>query len=150
MQTQLDQIEAAIPYGDHSNVEVSKASVAWHLDHMLKTINKIVMALEKSDPNNFKSSFNFMRSVILTIGKIPRGKAKAPKVVHPPENILTEDLYKQLQIAREKVAQIEQLDKNQHFEHPFFGMLNRKNTKKFIEIHTKHHLAIVHDILKKE
>ena len=41
----------------------------------------------------------------------------------------------------------ESLDKNTHFPHPFFGILNKKETENFLVLHTKHHLMIINDIL---
>jgi hypothetical protein len=42
----------------------------------------------------------------------------------------------------------EKLDKNAHFPHPFFGILNKKETDNFLALHTKHHLMIIKDILE--
>jgi hypothetical protein len=42
----------------------------------------------------------------------------------------------------------EKLDKNAHFQHPFFGILNKKETDNFLALHTKHHLMIIKDILE--
>lgn len=58
---QLSEIENNIEYRDVRNTAVSKADVAWHLDHILKTINRLTEALENSDPNTYESSFNVPR-----------------------------------------------------------------------------------------
>nr|WP_299487057.1 DUF1569 domain-containing protein [uncultured Allomuricauda sp.] len=146
---QFSQIEGFIPHRDSLNSKVSKVDVAWHLDHMLKTINVICKSLEVSNPEEYRSNFNFTRAVIYTLGDFPRGVAKSPRVVRPPDVIATEDLYRQLEMAKENLKAIQRLDAKAHFEHPYFDVLNKKQSIRFLKIHTGHHLKIVRDIVRK-
>ena len=143
----LDKIESLIPERDVKNENISRVDVAWHLDHMLKTIKEITKSLEKSNPENYKSGFNPVRVMSLTLGFIPRGRAQAPTVVRPPENIKTEDIISQLQVARDNLVVLNNLDKKAHFAHPVFGTIDKATSIRFIEVHTKHHLKIIKDIL---
>ncbi|MEO0902674.1 MAG: hypothetical protein AAFY00_11940, partial [Bacteroidota bacterium] len=43
---------------------------------------------------------------------------------------------------------IEGLSEDAHFEHPNFDVINKGQTKRFLKIHTGHHLKIIKDILK--
>lgn len=147
---QFSQIEDYIAQRDSLNPKVSKVDVAWHLDHMLKTINVICASLEASNPDEYQSNFNFTRAVIYVWGDFPRGVAKSPRVVRPPDVILTEDLYRQLEMAKENLKAIQTLDANAHFEHPYFSILDKKQSIRFLKIHTRHHLKIVRDIVKKQ
>jgi hypothetical protein len=40
------------------------------------------------------------------------------------------------------------LEKNSFFIHPLFKQLNKKQTIKFLKLHTNHHFKIIKDILK--
>lgn len=144
---QFRHIESLMEFRDRINVNVSKVSVAWHLDHLLKVINGIYAALKQSDPKKYSSDFNISRSTIFILGKFPRGRGQSPQSVLPPENILIEDLLEQLEQSKKNVLTIDTLDKNQYFRHAVFGTLNRDKAKRFIEIHTNHHLRIIRDIL---
>ena len=143
----LDQIESLISDRDRINKDISKVDVAWHLDHMLKTLNRITIALQESMPEHYRSSFNAARIMSLTFGFIPRGRAKSPAVVRPPDHILTKDIFSQLEEARKNINVLNNLDANAHFKHPVFGIINNATTIRFIEVHTKHHLKIIKDIL---
>ena len=79
---------------------------------------------------------------------IPRGKGKAPKIVMPTDDIKEEQLRDQLSLARKNIDDISSINGNATFKHPYFGVLNKKQTIKFVEVHTKHHLKIMRDILK--
>lgn len=147
LDTHLDEIETKIKNRDILNDSVSKVPVAWHLDHSLKVINGIYKSLESSDPSQFKSSINFSRVMSLTFNYIPRGKAKSPKRVLPPDTIKTEDLYLQLEAARKHMKEAFELSKDAHFRHPVFGTIARGHALRFIEVHTHHHLKIIRDIL---
>jgi hypothetical protein len=144
----LTKIEANIPHKAAKNPSVSKATVGWQLDHALKVFNAVSEWTENSNPEDYEFKLNYWRTVLLTLGYFPRGRVKAPKHVLPPESITTEDLEKQLQTARTHVDKLKMLPKNAYFKHFIFGKLNKKQTLRFLEVHTNHHLKIVKAILK--
>ena len=148
LENQLHQLKDHFPHRDALNVEVSRVDVAWHIDHSLKVINKIYDRLENSNPADYKWQFNFPRLYIWTTGNVPRGRGRSPKEVFPPAQILTEDIYAQLEEAHGKVKRINSLDPKNYFRHGIFGNLDRKEANRFMVIHTNHHLKIIRDILK--
>jgi membrane-associated HD superfamily phosphohydrolase len=145
---QLTTIETNIEFRDAKNTKVSKVAVAWHLDHMLKTINRITEVLESSYPETYQTSFSFTKIASLTAGFIPRGRAQSPQSVRPPEIIHTEAIFKQLVEARKNINTLRELEDKSNFDHPVFGMLNKAQTIRFLEVHTNHHLKIINDILR--
>ncbi len=147
MQAQFSTWESYLPHADRLNPEVSQAEVAWHLDHMLKVINNICEILSNSNPSAYKWNPNILKSAVFLSGSMPRGRGKAPKSVTPPPEILTEALLQQLEIAKANVAKLDSLPEKANFKHPVFGMLNRDQTARFLEIHTDHHLKIIRDIV---
>ncbi len=150
MDSQLYDIAYLIQFRDSLNTKVSEAPIAWHLDHSLKVINRIHDVLKSSDPTVYEKRFSLTRIFSFTFGYIPRGRAKSPAAVLPPKEIKTQDVLSQLEIARENLSDFENLDQNVNFIHPVFGQLNKKQSKRFLEIHTRHHLKIIRDILGKE
>ncbi|WP_344927411.1 DUF1569 domain-containing protein [Aquimarina addita] len=149
MDSKLYDIAYLIQFKDLERTNVSKVSIAWHLDHSLKVINKIYAVLKSSDPSVYKNRFSLSRTFSFLLGYIPRGTAKSPASVLPPYKIKTEEILSQLEEARINLKELEILDQNANFVHPVFGHLNIKQAKRFLELHTKHHLKIVNDILKK-
>ena len=144
----INELEQHILFLDKTNAAVSKASVRWHIEHSLKVLTQIIDAVEKSDPHLYKWRFNLMGTLILGLSKIPRGKAKAPKTVVPEGNITSDTLKHHIDKTRIMIKKIESLHSNSFFKHPYFGDLNLKPTKKFLGIHTNHHLKIIKDIIK--
>lgn len=140
-------LENMFQYADRSNSKVSEKAVDWHLDHSLKVIISITNALITSHPSDYKRSFNFSRLFVFTTNMIPRGKGKAPQSVIATEAITKDDLIQQLKAARLGMNEILKLSKNHNFKHPMFGYLNLVQAKKFIKIHTNHHLKIIRDII---
>jgi hypothetical protein len=145
--TLLNQLETNISHCETVNQEISNGNVAWHIEHSLLVLNGITDSLLKSTPDNYKWRFNFIRMMVLTMKKIPRGRAKAPKVVQPKDNINKDALFAHLSLTRDKINALETLPKDSHFNHPFFGDLKLNQTINFLEIHTKHHLNIIEDII---
>jgi len=143
----IQTLEAHIANHSVSNPKISKGDIAWHIDHSLKVFNNVSMALQKSDPNTYKNNFSFLGKVFFTLGFFPRGKAKAPKHVKPPEVILKEDLISQMQLAKTNVETLSSLDKNAYFKHPLFGNVNTPRIYRFLYMHTNHHLKIINDIM---
>lgn len=145
----INKLESHIDNQDVFNPKISKAKVAWHIDHSLKVINYVIVALQKSDPKTYKNNLSFLGRIILVVGSFPRGRVKAPKTVIPPEVILEEDIITQLKTVKTTIKSIEELDKNAYFIHPIFGNINKAKVYQFIVLHTKHHLKIIDDILRK-
>ena len=144
----LKEIEILIPKQELLMEKVSTAAIGWHIEHSLLTINAIIDQLKRSNPEDYKWKFNFTRTLVFTINKIPRGRAKAPKVVQPKSSITMETLKLHFNNTKENITALQKLQINNHFEHPFFGKLNLKPASKFLYLHTNHHLKIMKDIAK--
>jgi hypothetical protein len=144
----IDKLSAQVKYHDKINTTISSASVGWHIAHSTLVIKQIIEQLEKSDSTNYKWKFNTPRFFVFLMNKIPRGKGKAPKAVQIDEVFTVESLHKYLIGIKEKTLILSGLDKNKNFTHPYFGMLNLKHTIKTLQIHTKHHIEIINDIVK--
>jgi hypothetical protein len=146
LQNIIFQLESKIPFHEKSNFSVSNATIGWQIEHSLKTIFQIIQVVKESNPEEYQWKFNKNKLLISVIGFIPRGKAKAPKVVLPDENITEESLRISLQKVKTALQEWESFNKNAHFPHPYFGKLNKKSTEWFLKLHTKHHLKIINDI----
>lgn len=145
---QLSELKLYSTNLEVKNEIVSRATVGWHIDHSLRVINGIIKAMEQSDTSQYRNSFNLWRSIFLTLNFLPRGKARAPKRVLPDGVITENELMKQLGFAHDHLNVLQSLPSNAHFQHPVFGQLNRKQSEKFLQIHTEHHLKIIRDIFK--
>lgn len=130
---------------------VSDKPVGWHIDHSMRVIEQVATRLTQTDPAEYAPpSFNLRRIIILGTGYIPRGKAPAPKSVQSfVDAFSVEELKEMEQRALSSLHKLEPLHDNSYFEHPFFGHLAKKDTSKFLGIHTHHHIKIIKDILKK-
>jgi hypothetical protein len=149
LEAELSRIESLIPKYDVRREGVSDGSVGWHLAHNLLVINQVIEALQKSDPQQYRWQFSLPRLLVMRLTKrIPRGRARAPKVVQPKETPTPEALREALAQARRNVALLATLDPGKFFPHPFFKDLRRDDTVEFLGLHTRHHLYIIDDILK--
>lgn len=143
---QLTEIETHLPANAMINTQVSQVSAGWHLSHSMLTLIKIIETIAASDPAGYKRIFSFSKLFVFTTNNIPRGKGRAPKTVLPTE-INEAALQHQLQELGKLVAKLDTLDPNQYFPHPYFGDLKLQQATKFMEIHTRHHLKIVREIV---
>jgi hypothetical protein len=147
LDTLLDSIAIYISDYELLNTEVSQSNIGWHIEHTLLTINGIVEALTRSNPKDFKPKFSVIKYIVLVTKKIPRGKARVPKVVAPKVEYTADSLRQHLEVTKEKIKQLELISEAHFFEHPYFGGLKKKQTIRFLEIHTNHHLKIIRDII---
>lgn len=150
LHAQLNEMKQYISEKDAIDHAVSSVPIDWHLSHSLKVINNIINSLESSNPEDFKKEFSFWRVLIFLTRKIPRGSGRSPKVVLPPDTITAEDLKEEWIRAKQNVSLLNSFPQKAHFKHPYFKHLDRNQTKKFLEIHTEHHLKIIREILEKK
>lgn len=149
LQSLLNELESHIVNYEKVNPAVSKSSVGWHIEHSFLVLYAVIHNLQKSNPGDYKWKLNFNRILVQTIlKKIPRGRGKAPKSVQPLEKITLEALKNKLERVRNSIAELSSYEAKNYFTHPYFGDLNLKHSIHFLEIHTKHHLKIIEDILK--
>lgn len=144
----VNELETKIQHVEKINVTVSKEPVGWHIQHCLLVGLQIINAVEKSNPADYKYKFSLPKFLVYTLNKIPRGKAKAPESVRPKETFNTDDLKKDIQLLKNRLAILATLQPNSYFKHPYFGNLNLKATVKMLKLHTKHHIHIINDIIK--
>lgn len=142
----VDELEGYIPQLDVRNESISASSVGWQIEHSLLVISSVIEGIKRSSPATFTWSFRPLKYVIFWKGGIPRGKAKAPKVVMP-DTYTSESLKAHVALCKEKIAEIEQLEAGQYFTHPMFGDLKVKEAIPFLAIHTDHHVKIIRDML---
>lgn len=144
----LSKLENKIP--DHELVasNISKASVGWHIEHSLLTLNSIIDTLRESNPDEYKRKFDIRRSVVMLLGRFPRGRIKAPRAVQPSADFNVDTLHQHIAVSREKLKTLEQLSPGQYFKHPFLGDFKLKAAIQFIQVHTNHHLHIINDIIR--
>jgi hypothetical protein len=144
----INELETKVPHFEMLVPSVSQSSVGWHIQHSLLAASQIIKTVAASDPGKYKWQFNPMRILVFTINKIPRGKGKAPKAVVPVDPVIPEQLIDDCGKLKTRIGILTSLKPNQYFEHPYFGNLNVKATIKMLKIHTRHHLAILDDIIK--
>ena len=66
-----------------------------------------------------------------------------------PKNEITEtQLLSNIELTRKLILELKSVSNDHYFEHPYLGKLKKKDTIRFLEIHTNHHLKIIDDILK--
>jgi hypothetical protein len=144
----IDLLESKISNYKKVNTAISASSVGWHVEHTLLVLINVTESIKNSKPEEFKANFNFVRTIVFTLNKIPRGKGKAPKSVQPKAEGTLDALKGNILLTKEKVKELYTLDKDKHFAHPYFGNVGLNGCIKFLAIHTSHHLKIIEDILK--
>lgn len=146
--TLLNELENQLPFIERKQENISQVTVGWHLEHSLLALVKMITAVEHSNPADYKYQFNMKRLIVLTMGKIPRGRAKVPESVKPGEGTTIENIIGLLEKAKQKVTLFETFAQDKFFTHPVFGDVKLRQAHKVIAIHTNHHLQIINDILK--
>lgn len=149
LQKQIEELNTYIKDKDHRNTNVSQVTVGWQLDHALRVIIGVIKMLKASDPKQYKWKFSLSKIYIMSRGVIPRGVGKAPKSVRSKQQEFEMSYLEELVLAaKEELRDLDSIHSKAFFEHPYFGKMKKKETLKFIGIHTEHHLKIMRDILK--
>ncbi len=148
LQKELNRLAAHLDQEDKRAASVSKAGIYWHVDHCLRILQAVPPAMHKSIKENYRPKRSFTKTLIMTTGYIPRGKARSPKHVTPEKNALDRKaITARLKDTIKQTNKLVDLAESSFMEHPFFGSLQKKQAIKFMKIHTRHHLKIIRDIL---
>ncbi len=143
----VDQLSTYIPVSEKVNGTISQVNIGWHIEHACLVIIKITETIKKSNPDEYKRNFSIKKFFVFLTGKFPRGKAKAPAVVMPIEQLSESHLLESIANAKKAIEELNNCAENQFFTHPIFGKLNKTQTFPFLGIHTNHHISIIKDIV---
>ena len=146
LRKQLDELESYIPHLEVRNDAISASTVGWQIEHDLLVISSVIEGVKRADPAAYKWQFKPLKYVVLWRGVIPRGKVGAPKLVTPGE-ITQDTLQAHIILCRQRLVELEQVEAGNYFTHPFFGHLKKKETFRFLYVHTEHHLKIIREML---
>ncbi len=143
----MDRVRAFLERAQSAAPGVSAWSVGQHIEHSSKAVIYITGALRESQPPAPPAKWSLIRWIVLTTGYIPRGRAKAPAAVTPDGQPSEADLLALLARMEEGVAATRQLDPGAWFAHFALGIFRRDQALRFIDVHTRHHLKIMRDIV---
>ena len=145
----LDELNNYIPSCSVKYEKVSKWTVGMQIEHCFLGTRGICNALVRSKPHTGNIKKRLLRRVIFLTGTIPRGRGKAPDASIPSEEITESGLLELLFKAKLSVKQAAESDSDCWWAHFVFGVMKRDDALRFVEIHNKHHLKIISDILSK-
>lgn len=148
LEKEIALFESLITKDDVINTAISKSGIYWHIDHCLRVIIGVSMGIQRSKEENYRWKFNVKRLVTLLTGYFPRGKVKAPDRVVNKEEITVEGIQKLIKSAKTHLKAFPSLMPHQYYDHHILGMLKKSTTKRFLRIHTNHHIKIINDIQK--
>lgn len=146
LERSIARLQAHLIDAGLSAPSVSAVPVAWHIEHALLVIQKISGSLVRSDPGDYRWKFHGARTLLFTLGRFPRGRGKAPEAVQPAP-AESKDWDALFDRTRSAVRNLEGAHPGQFFVHPALGALHRKHTFILLDLHSRHHLAIIRDIV---
>ena len=135
--------------------KVSRWNIGQQVEHLLNADTTILDRwdlVERGEAPSSQGGLRWPGMVCLGLGWIPRGKGKAPEPTRPVDVSSTE-LIDGLLSLRRRISQIGR-DLAIHetaswrSRHPYFGALSPAQWLRFMDVHHRHHLAIVRDIRK--
>ncbi len=144
----LDEMRGYAPQTDKRVADVSGWSVGMHVHHLNLAMIGVCRSLAASEPPVPPSTFNPLRALIFTSGRIPRGRGKSPEAAVPSDGITEAELLTMLEESERLLDASRTLSPDHWYRHFAFGVLDRDRTLKFLRIHNRHHLRIVRDILR--
>ncbi len=148
MTNRIEELKSYLPQAEVLKNDISLGKVGWHIHHCFGVMNWAGLSLMRSKPEEFKTTFNLKRAYVFGIGKFPRGKVKVPRNSIQSPDVTLELIEKEIKTAERILEKMEHLPKNSFMKHPIFGEINLKQSKRFIQVHNKHHLKIIRDILR--
>ena len=134
---------------------VSAWSPAQHLHHVAKINAQIfeglLAACRGEAPPSTEGGINLVGRLVLTMGRMPRGKGRTPRRFEPPDTPAHADLDALLTCSHETLDALEPhlpafARLPGRWRHKVFGPLNARQIFRFARIHTMHHLYIIRDI----
>lgn len=145
-QRQWRELQGWVVSRDDVHPKVSHWSVGQQIAHCCLVVESVARALQDSVPPAPRAKLTAVRLGVFWTGRIPRGRAKAPRRAHPEPGHSTQELNSRLGEAERNMQAIRSLAPDAWFRHFVFDVLKRDQSLRFLRIHTDHHLRIIAEI----
>lgn len=151
---EIDEI-LRLPDSDFFKVAdtVSRWSPAQQICHVGMVNTAIFARIEKlyqdEDPEIARGGGPTLAGLaLLTFGRIPRGRAQAPKQVEPPPDVDRAQVRAAVAASKRRLPWLAEKGAFLNtvpgrMPHPFLGNFTALQWLKFVRVHTRHHLQIV-------
>ncbi len=144
---QIRAFEALLPHRDVIAPTVSQWSVGMHLHHSALAMQVVAAELLRCDTAAPRWQLNPMRTLILLTGRIPRGRAQVPAAARPVPDLSEDRVASALKEAAQSVRQLPDARADAWFRHFALGVIRARSVPRFLEVHNRHHVRIISDIL---
>ena len=149
---QLDDLASEIAnlvsQGACYSTAVSAWTVGQHLEHTLISISSCIKGLLYQTPFVGVREKNEYRDYLFKHESIPRGAIAAPAVAMPSSDATEKTITRLLRKTSNRIRVFSDIVENRTILHPIMGVLSRDECAHFLVIHTRHHLAIIADIMQ--
>jgi len=147
--------ESMMDHADALAPEVSSWSVGQHLEHILIVASGFAVALasgrrpapERRTSDAAEREQRYSKQSVLVHGRIPRGTIKVPPAGEPSGALDSNALRRLLAKTESRLERSRQVPETTLAYHPLMGELTRNEVFRFLEVHTRHHLVIIDEIL---
>lgn len=135
---------------------VSGWSPAQHLHHVAdinrRVLDQLLSDRASASDDTEAGRLNLAGYVLLTLGRLPRGRGQSPRAFRPPDTVDPDALKERVRANRAQLDQLaDRLDTLQQVDwrapHPVLGDLDPSEWLRFARIHTGHHHRIIRDIM---
>lgn len=144
---QVRAFEALLPHRSAIAPSVSRWSVGMHIHHAALVMHGVVDSAFSCREAAPRWSPNLLGRVVLLTGRMPRGRAPAPEATRPSDSPHEGLLLTALHAATLAVRRLPAAPANVWFRHFALGVLRGRSVSRFLEVHNRHHLRIISDIL---
>ena len=146
IKAQIDEFRGLIPQRDVASAD-SGWSVGMHVHHCGLAMRAIAGSLIECDEPLPSRRLGPRAALILRMGKLPRGVAKAPDIAMPSKDVDARVLQETLDTSDALLDQLPPVGERSWFRHFALGVLVKRDAVRFMSVHNAHHLKIVADIL---
>jgi len=147
IKAQIDEFRGFVPQRDVASADVSAWSVGMHVHHCGLAMRAIAGSLIECDEPLPSRRLGPRAALILRMGRLPRGVAKAPDIAMPSKDVDARVLQETLDTSEALLDQLPPVGERSWFRHFALGVLVKRDAVRFMSIHSAHHLKIVTDIL---
>jgi hypothetical protein len=144
---QIRAFEALVGHASAVTPRISRWSVGMHIHHCSLAMVGVARAVMRQSGPRPRWTPNLLRTMVLLTGRIPRGRSQTPAEARPIPGYHERQLVSVLRDADDIVRELVDAPADAWFRHFALGIIRMRSVPRFLEVHNRHHLRIIRDIL---